>query len=122
MSAGIDPAIVTFRDGDSDEASAQRHGRERFHRAVAPWTRGVRRRALVSPDVATCADCLAELRNRGQRVIEASAEAEEAWVEHVAAVSSFGLFNRANSWYLGANVPGKTRSYMPYSAGLNVTV
>jgi cyclohexanone monooxygenase len=72
----------------------------------------------IEQHVEWIADCLAELRNRGQRVIEASAEAEEAWVEHVAAVSSFGLFNRANSWYLGANIPGKKRVFMPYVGGL----
>jgi len=37
----------------------------------------------------------------------------------VAEVSSFGLFNRANSWYLGANIPGKKRVFMPYVGGLS---
>src|SRR3546814_5646118 len=47
-----------------------------------------------------------------------SPEAEETWTDHVAEASSFGLFNRADSWYLGANIPGKKRVFMPYVGGL----
>jgi cation diffusion facilitator CzcD-associated flavoprotein CzcO len=63
-------------------------------------------------------DCIADLRKSGKTTIEATAEAEQAWVDHVAEASSFGLFNRANSWYLGANIPGKKRIFMPYVGGL----
>jgi len=63
-------------------------------------------------------DCIDYLRKQGLSVIEARPEAEGAWVDHVAEVSSFGLFNRANSWYLGANIPGKKRVFMPYVGGL----
>jgi cyclohexanone monooxygenase len=72
----------------------------------------------IEQHVEWIADCLATMRDQRQTVIEASSEAEDAWVEHVAAVSSFGLFNRANSWYLGANIPGKKRVFMPYVGGL----
>jgi cation diffusion facilitator CzcD-associated flavoprotein CzcO len=72
----------------------------------------------IEQHVEWIADCLTELRDRGLSEIEASPEAEQAWVEHVAAVSNFGLFNRANSWYLGANIPGKKRVFMPYVGGL----
>ncbi|GIS70189.1 MAG: hypothetical protein CM1200mP9_10100 [Gammaproteobacteria bacterium] len=46
--------------------------------------------------------------------IEASLEAEDDWVEHVNDVAGATLFPTCNSWYLGANVPGKTRVFMPY--------
>ena len=46
--------------------------------------------------------------------VEASASAQEAWVEHVAEVSQYSLLGRANSWYVGANIPGKARVFMPY--------
>ncbi|HEX3566511.1 MAG TPA: steroid monooxygenase, partial [Acidimicrobiales bacterium] len=62
-------------------------------------------------------DCIDHLRRRGQTRIEPSVEAEEAWVDHVAEMSNLGLFNRANSWYLGANIPGKKRVFMPYVGG-----
>ncbi|MFP5579866.1 MAG: flavin-containing monooxygenase [Acidimicrobiia bacterium] len=62
--------------------------------------------------------CIDDLRASDRAVIEATPEAEETWTDHVAEVSSFGLFNRADSWYLGANIPGKKRVFMPYVGGL----
>ena len=63
------------------------------------------------------ADCLAYMRSRGLRRIEASPEAEDAWVEHVGAVAGKSLRSVCNSWYIGANVPGKARVFMPYIGG-----
>jgi cyclohexanone monooxygenase len=60
------------------------------------------------------ADCIAHVRARGAAAIEATAEAEDAWVDHVNAVGGFTLFPSCSSWYLGANVPGKPRVFMPY--------
>ena len=59
------------------------------------------------------ADCLDYLRSRGHATIEARGDAEDRWVEHVNAVAGRTLFPSCNSWYLGANVPGKTRVFMP---------
>ena len=63
-------------------------------------------------------DCIAHLREQGLTRIEATAPAEEEWVEHVRLVASLTLFSKANSWYLGANIPGKKRVFMPYVGGL----
>jgi cation diffusion facilitator CzcD-associated flavoprotein CzcO len=60
------------------------------------------------------ADCLAYLRVNGYRQIEPTSEAQAAWVEFVNQIADFTLFPTCNSWYLGANVPGKTRVFMPY--------
>ena len=46
--------------------------------------------------------------------IEATPEAEQQWGELVNAIADFTLFPSCNSWYLGANVPGKPRQFMPY--------
>jgi cyclohexanone monooxygenase len=59
------------------------------------------------------ADCIAWLRARGRGRIEASAAAEDAWVAHVNAVADRTVYPLCNSWYLGANVPGKSRVFMP---------
>ena len=59
------------------------------------------------------ADCLDYLRARGHATIEARGEAEDQWVDHVNTVAGRTLFPSCNSWYLGANVPGKTRVFMP---------
>lgn len=60
------------------------------------------------------ADCLAHLRERGLDRIEPKPEAEEAWVAHVSEIAGETLYYGCNSWYLGANVPGKPRVFMPY--------
>ena len=66
------------------------------------------------------ADCLAFIRNRGLRVMEATSEAEEKWVAHVNEVAQMTLYPQANSWYMGANIPGKPRIFMPYIGGVGV--
>jgi cyclohexanone monooxygenase len=58
-------------------------------------------------------DCLAWLRARDHARIEASEAAERDWVGHVNMVASQTIFPGCNSWYLGANVPGKVRVFMP---------
>lgn len=64
------------------------------------------------------ADCISYLREREVETIEATGDAEDGWVAHVADVAEATLFPRANSWYLGANVPGKPRVFMPYLGGV----
>jgi cyclohexanone monooxygenase len=59
------------------------------------------------------AGCIAELGARGADSIEAEADAQERWVAHVNAVAGSTLLLGCNSWYLGANVPGKPRVFMP---------
>ncbi len=63
-------------------------------------------------------DCIAYLRAGHLASIDATVEAEDAWVDHVNAVANLTLFPTANSWYMGANVPGKPRVFMPYIGGL----
>ena len=60
------------------------------------------------------ADCLEHATRRGAARVEAESPAEDAWVEHVNAVGGHTLFPSCSSWYLGANVPGKPRVFMPY--------
>jgi cation diffusion facilitator CzcD-associated flavoprotein CzcO len=58
--------------------------------------------------------CLADARNKGATAIEAEPAAQEAWVGRVNEIAAGTLFPNCNSWYLGANVPGKPRVFMPY--------
>ena len=60
------------------------------------------------------ADCIAWMRARRFDAIVATESAEDAWVAHVNEVAGLTLFPSCNSWYLGANVPGKPRVFMPY--------
>jgi cyclohexanone monooxygenase len=66
------------------------------------------------------ADCLAHLRAGDLETIEATAEAEDAWVAHVNEVANATLYPLAKSWYTGANIPGKPRIFMPYVGGVGV--
>lgn len=66
------------------------------------------------------ADCIAYLRAHERGRIEATAEAEDAWVAHVDQVGHMTLYPRAKSWYMGANIPGKPRIFMPYIGGVGV--
>jgi cation diffusion facilitator CzcD-associated flavoprotein CzcO len=59
-------------------------------------------------------DLLTFMEKRGSSSIEAERAAEDEWVAHVNEVASMTLYPACNSWYLGANVPGKPRVFMPY--------
>jgi len=60
------------------------------------------------------AGAISDLRERQLSCIEPVVEAENAWVDHVNEVAGYTLFPTCNSWYLGANIPGKPRVFMPY--------
>jgi cyclohexanone monooxygenase len=66
------------------------------------------------------ANCLAWMRDRGLEAMEARQDAEDKWVVHVNEVAHSTLYPQANSWYMGANVPGKPRIFMPYIGGVGV--
>ena len=59
-------------------------------------------------------DCLNYLRERQCRSIHPSAEAETEWVAYVNGIADLTLYPTCNSWYLGANIPGKPRVFMPH--------
>ncbi|MCH8087383.1 MAG: NAD(P)/FAD-dependent oxidoreductase, partial [Chloroflexi bacterium] len=64
------------------------------------------------------ADFIEYMRERGIETAEADADAETAWVTHVNKVVEPQMYMLANSWYLGANIPGKPRVFTPYAGGM----
>ncbi len=72
----------------------------------------------IEQHVEWIADCIDHVRQLDKSRIEPSLEAEAAWADRVAEASQIGLFNRANSWYVGANIPGKKRIFMPFVGGM----
>ncbi len=64
--------------------------------------------------------CLVYLREHGHRSIEATREAQDAWVDEVNGVAVGTMYTAptCNSWYLGDNIPGKVRVFLPYVGGL----
>jgi cyclohexanone monooxygenase len=65
-------------------------------------------------------DCIAWMRARGLDTIEADRDAEDKWVAHVNEVAHTTLYPQANSWYMGANIPGKPQIFMPYIGGVGI--
>lgn len=63
------------------------------------------------------ADCMNYLRVHGIVRIDTEPAAENAWMDHVQEVVSRTLYEKANSWYRGANVPGKPQIFLPYLGG-----
>lgn len=59
------------------------------------------------------------MSDKGRSTFEAHEDAQNKWVQHVNEVADGTLYPRANSWYVGANIPGKPRVFMPYVAGLD---
>jgi len=63
-------------------------------------------------------DFIEHMQTHDIEVAEADADAESAWVSHVNKIAESTMFMLADSWYLGANIPGKPRVFMPYVGGL----
>ena len=68
----------------------------------------------IEQHVEWIADCITHVRNQGHAQIDPEPAAEEEWVGVVNMIAGETLFPSCNSWYLGANVPGKPRVFMPF--------
>ncbi|MEV0111224.1 NAD(P)/FAD-dependent oxidoreductase [Nocardia sp. NPDC050799] len=66
------------------------------------------------------AEAIGFVDGRGATALEARADAAAAWVAECTERASGTLMTRANSWYLGANIPGKPRVFMPFVSGFGV--
>ncbi|MCZ8381259.1 NAD(P)/FAD-dependent oxidoreductase [Mycobacterium sp. CPCC 205372] len=66
------------------------------------------------------ADCIRHLDDHGYAAIEATKEAVDGWGMELARRAEATLFTKANSWYMGANVPGKPRVFMLFIGGFGV--
>jgi cyclohexanone monooxygenase len=74
----------------------------------------------IEQHVEWLAALLARMTASGESSVEATATAQEEWVAHVNEVAHRTLYPQANSWYMGANIPGKPRLFMPYVGGVGV--
>jgi cyclohexanone monooxygenase len=62
--------------------------------------------------------CIEHMRKNRIAIIEAKVDSEDQWTAHVAELANSSLMPAANSWYMGANIPGKPRVFMPYLGGV----
>jgi cyclohexanone monooxygenase len=73
--------------------------------------------AAIEQGVDWIGKAIGHMQANGMGRISPQTESEMAWVRHVNEVADRTLFPKANSWYLGANIPGKPRVFMPYVGG-----
>jgi len=87
---------------------------------TGPQSPGVKSQMILACEhhVNWIADSLEHMRSKGLSRIEAQTSAEDAWVDHNNEVANGTLYPLANSWYVGANIPGKPRVFMPYVGGV----
>lgn len=71
----------------------------------------------IEQNVAWVTECIRYMRAHNYKRIEATLEAEETWTEHVADTAARTLFPLADSWFMGANTPGKKRTFLLYAGG-----
>jgi cyclohexanone monooxygenase len=75
--------------------------------------------ATIEHDVEWISDCIEYAERHGITAIEPTEEAEQEWARYTAKFLEGTLYLRANSWWLGANIPGKPRVFMAFVGGLN---
>ncbi len=111
-----------WQDGPRTYLGLQTAGFPNLFTVTGPGSPSVLSNMMVSIEqhCEWISDCMANLRDRNLASIEAEAGAEDAWVEHVNDVAKGTMLvaDSCNSWYLGANIPGKPRIFMPYVGGV----
>ena len=109
-----------WRDGPRNYLGLNANGFPNLFTIVGPLSPSVVSNMVnsIEQHVEWVADAIEWMRSNGVDRMEAEAEAQDGWVAHVAEVADGTLFTRANSWYIGANVPGKPRVFLPYVGGV----
>lgn len=105
-----------WEHGPKTYLGLQMHGFPNLFMITGPGSPSVLTNMLPSIEqhVDFIADAITHLEKAGSARIEPDAGAEEAWVAHVNELAGMTVLGGCNSWYLGANIPGKPRVFMPY--------
>ena len=87
---------------------------------TGPQSPGVKSQMILSIEyhVEMIAAMIDKILREGLTTVRAELKAQESWVEHNNAVANKTLYPAAASWYMGANIPGKARVFMPYVGGV----
>jgi cation diffusion facilitator CzcD-associated flavoprotein CzcO/acetyl esterase/lipase len=111
-----------WRDGPKNYLGLMVEGFPNFFTITGPGSPSVLSNMVVSIEqhVDWIADCLDYMRGEHLDTVEPTPVAEAGWVQHVNDYADITLYPKANSWYMGANVPGKPRVFLPYVGGVDV--
>lgn len=110
-----------WADGPQTYLGLMTEGFPNLYMITGPGSPSVLSNMVVSIEqhVDWICDSLQHLRAAGLDTIEPTETAEAGWVQHVNDFSDITLYPQANSWYMGANVPGKARVFLPYVGGVD---
>lgn len=114
--------VDAWIDGPRSYLGIAVHGFPNMFTITGPSSPSVLSNMLVSIEqhVDWVADCIGWMRAHDKTAIEPNNEAEAEWAEHTAQMADLTLFPQADSWYMGANVPGKPRMFLAYVGGVGV--
>jgi cyclohexanone monooxygenase len=116
------PLAMKWQDGPRNYLGLMAEGFPNLFTITGPGSPSVLSNMLVSIEqhVDWITGCLGYMREHEETRIEPTLEAEDRWVDHVNVVADGTMFTApsCNSWYLGVNVPGKPRQFMPYVGGV----
>jgi acetyl esterase/lipase len=110
-----------WRDGPQTYLGLMTTGFPNLFLITGPGSPSVLSNMVVSIEqhVDWVSGCLTDMREQRLDVVEPTPLAEAGWVQHVNDCADITLYPRANSWYMGANVPGKPRVFLPYVGGVD---
>ena len=110
-----------WEEGPSTYLGLTTVGFPNFFTITGPGSPSVLSNMMVSIEqhVDWVVECLDHLRAHGFETIEPTPVAEAGWNQHVEDCAAITLYPTANSWYMGANVPGKPRVFLPYIGGVD---
>ena len=110
-----------WADGPQTYLGLTVSGFPNFFAITGPGSPSVLSNMVVSIEqhVEWICDAVVHLRTHDFDTIEATEPAQIAWGQHVFDFANLTLYPQANSWYMGANVPGKPRVFLPYVGGVD---
>ena len=114
---GRDGQLLTdvWSEGPVNYLGLSVHGFPNLFMITGPGSPSVLTNMIVSIQhhVDWITECIAQLGDSAKTTIEADSEAQREWVEHVNTVAGMTLYTSCSSWYLGTNIYGKPRVFMP---------
>ena len=110
-----------WADGPQTYLGIMMAGFPNLFMVTGPQSPGVKSQMILSIEqhVDFITTCLKHMKACGTHRVEPTGDAESAWVSHNNEVANSTLYPRANSWYMGANIPGKPLIFMPYVGGVH---
>ena len=108
-----------WKDGPSTYLGLQTQGFPNFFTLVGPHNGSTfcNIPRCIEQNVEWVTECIKYMSDNGFSKIETEKKAEEEWTQHVYEVAKPSLLMKTDSWFVGANIPGKKRNFLMYAGG-----